>query len=204
VTIRRAFLLVTLLAGLMMACSSNEMSLTEYADRLNSISERAGRQGRSLAAAAEARGGNLTPQDISRGLESARQIRLDIRDAADDIAPPAAVAELHDRIFDWHDRFITIEATLAALARDIPDTDAGWTALSASPEMAAYRSAMADGKTICAQYQGELDSTAERGGFADVPWIPDRMKEVVDVVVGCAWFPDDPASVYRWPAEPSP
>ena len=30
-------------------------------------------------------------------------------------------------------------------------------------------------------------------------WVPAEMKEVVEAVLGCAWFPDNPEDVYRYP-----
>ncbi len=48
----------------------------------------------------------------------------------------------------------------------------GWTALSQSSEMAAYRPALSEGKQICDGFQARLDATAAAGAFADTPWIP--------------------------------
>ena len=47
--------------------------------------------------------------------------------------------------------------------------------------------------------QAELDATVERGVFADTPWIPSELKEVVDIVLGCDGFPEHPEDVYRYP-----
>jgi hypothetical protein len=33
--------------------------------------------------------------------------------------------------------------------------------------------------------QSRLDATAEREIFAEVPWLPGEMKEVVSLIVGC-------------------
>ena len=38
---------------------------------------------------------------------------------------------------------------------------------------------------LCLEIQSKLDATADREIFAEVPWIPSEMKEVVDLVVGC-------------------
>jgi hypothetical protein len=65
--------------------------------------------------------------------------------------------------------------------------------------MAAYRAAIAEGRQVCNEFQDELDSTAARGAFEDVPWLPGEMSEVVEAVLGCAWFPADPEDVDRWP-----
>ena len=70
--------------------------------------------------------------------------------------------------------------------------------------MAAYREGIAEGKRICIEFQAELDATEERGVFADAPWIPVEMAEIVEAVLGCAWFPEDPESVYRYPPADAP
>jgi hypothetical protein len=38
---------------------------------------------------------------------------------------------------------------------------------------------------LCLEFQSRLDATAERKIFAEVPWIPADLKEVVSLVVGC-------------------
>ena len=53
-------------------------------------------------------------------------------------------------------------------------------------------------------FQAELDPTEERGVFADTLWIPGELKEVVEVVLGCEGYPDDPDDVYRPPATSTP
>jgi hypothetical protein len=191
--------LVALSLGLLVsACSSDRTSLTDYVEQINAVSGQASRRGAELQAQADQMN-DLTPQDVQRGLEEARAIRIEIKEATDAIEPPEQVADLHNLIFDWHTKFIGIEEALATRAGAATDTVQGWTDLSASPEMAAYRQAIAEGKQVCLDYQAQLDATAARGAFADTPWVPSEMKEVVDAVLGCEWFPDNPDDVYRYP-----
>lgn len=174
------------------------MSLTDYADLINELEAQASQQAAALVLAAEELG-DLTPQDVQAGLERAKPIRMDIKDATDEIEPPELIADLHRRIFDWHNRFISIEEALAARAGTTPDTATGWTELSDSSEMAAYRAAIGEGMQVCADMQAELDATSERGIFDDTPWLPTQLSESVTAVVGCTWFPDSPEDVYRYP-----
>ena len=174
------------------------MSLTEYAEAMNAMEARASERAEALVAAAEQET-DLTPQDVQAGLEEAGEIRAEIDEAAAAMDPLDQIADLHDLVFGWHARLIAAEAALAVRAADDDDTEEGWTSLSDSPEMAAYRSTMAEGKELCGVYQAELDATAEQGIFEDTPWIPSEMGEVVQAVVGCQWFPDNPEDVYRYP-----
>jgi hypothetical protein len=195
---KRSVPIAAYLTVLLCGCSGGEMSLTEYVERINAVENQASQQGAVLIAEAELID-DFTPQDLQAGLDRARVIRIDVKEATDGIEPPEQIAELHYLIFDWHTRFIPIEEALAKRAGIAADTAADWEELSESPEMAAYRAAISEGKQVCSDFQAKLDATAERGVFADMPWIPSDMTEVVDAVLGCAWFPENPEDLYRYP-----
>jgi hypothetical protein len=184
---------------LVSGCGGGEMSLTEYVNRINDVEYQASRQAEKLVANAE-QITDLTPQDLQAGLEQAYAIRTEVKDATDDIEPPEQVADMHELIFDWHTRFIDIEQALAARVGTAEDTATDWAELSSSSEMAVYRTAIVEGKEVCDEFQAQLDATAERGDFADVPWLPTQLKEVVVAVLGCDWFPENPNDLYRYPA----
>ena len=186
------------LSLLLCGCGGGALSLTEYTERINTIEIEASNQGEALASRAEAVA-DFTPQDLQTLLDQARAIRLKVEDAVVDISPPDQIADIHDLVFDWHEEFIAVEDALAAKAGSTPHTAAGWTELSGSPEMEAYRRSIAEGKQVCIDFQDRLDATEARGAFAETPWIPGEMKEVVERVLGCVWFPENPEDVYRYP-----
>jgi hypothetical protein len=201
-TTARIVPLVLWLALFLGGCGDSAMSLIEYTEHINAVEVRASEKGKALADEATDTV-DFTPQDLQAVLESARVIRIEVKEATDDIEPPEQVADIHHLVFDWHTEFITIEEALAARAATTPHTDEGWTALSDSPQMAAYRTALAEGRQVCIEFQGRLDATEERGVFADTPWIPGEMKEVVERVLGCEWFPENTADIYRYPPRAS-
>lgn len=180
---------------LVSGCGGGELSLTDYTERVNAIEVHASERGEELAADA-GEIDDFTPQDLQAMLEQARVIRGEVDEAVNDLVPPEQIADAHELIFDWHTEFIAVEEALATRAGTTPHTPAGWTDLSDSSEMAAYRSAIAEGKRVCIEFQERLDATEARGVFSDTPWIPGEMKEVVERVLGCVWFPDDPDGVY--------
>lgn len=183
-------------------CSGGAVSLTEYVDQINAAAEPASQRGAELIAEAEAVT-DFTPQVLQAGLDRGLQeIRIPLQEAVEDIDPPDQISELHDLMWQWHADFITVEAQLADRAGEAADTAAGWEALSDSTEMAAYRNALATGKQVCTDLQSELDATEARGAFAETPWIPGELKEIVDAVLGCEWFPEHPEDVYRYPPIP--
>ena len=187
-------------------CGGSEMSLTEYVDQLNAINKRglqqylellASPQGEVLVAAEAAQITDFTPQDLQVGLEGVIEIAVEVKEAADAIEPPEQVADLHHRLFD--DKFTFFEEALAARA----GTAANWEELSESPEMEAFRAAMAEDKQACIDFQAELDATADREVFADMPWIPGSLKEIVDAVLNCEFVPEIPEDLYRYPPSTS-
>jgi hypothetical protein len=187
--------IVLLLGG----CGGGEMSMTEYGERIDALAAEAGQRAEELFADAPPIT-DVTPRMLQAGLERGLlEIRIPLQEAVDGIDPPAQIADLHDLMWDWHSDFISVEEALGARMGEAEDSDEGWTALSESPEMAAYRSAIAEGKQICDGFQARLDATAAGGAFADTPWIPSEMKEVVEAALGCQWFPEDPEEVYRYP-----
>ncbi len=197
--IKRLIPLALCVTLLLSGCGGGEMSLTEYVERLNAIMDRANQQGEELVASPQgavlfAEGEELsgfTPQDLQAVLERVGKIEVEVREAAAAIEPPEQVADLHNLLFDT--RFAVAREALATRA----GTAADWEELSETPEMAAYRTAVTVDKQACVDFQTQLDATAGRGVFADVPWIPGELKEVVQAVLGCATWPDRPEDMFR-------
>ena len=188
------------------ACSGGEMSLTEYVEQIDAIFDRGIQRYEALVTSPEgtvlivgqgshfgfdAQGASLsdfTPGDLQLALEQVADIQAEALEAAATIDPPEQIAELHALYF----RALPI-AELAARA----GTAADWEELSASPEMAAYRTALAADNQVCAEFQAKLDATTDRGVFADTPWIPSELTEIVDYALGCDSLPENPENVYR-------
>ena len=57
--------------------------------------------------------------------------------------------------------------------------------LEESAEALVYWDLDAEMSRLCLEFQSKLDATAEREVFAEVPWVPGELKEVVSLVVGC-------------------
>ena len=186
---------VALLTG---ACGNGEMTVSEYVDRLNDIVAQAAPQGEELFASPRgsvmadgARLSDYTPQDLQFALERIGEIERDGAEAADAIDPPEAVAEFHGFYFD--DRFASAREALAARA----GTAVTWEELSDTPEMAAYRTAVAQDKQACLDFQARMDATSERRDFADTPWIPGEFTEVVSALLRCDAYPEHPEDMFR-------
>lgn len=192
------------LAALVVAggCSGGEMSMGEYTEQFNDITQSAGQQyaefaetpeGRVLVAEGEELN-DLTPQDLQAGLERIGRIESDVLEAAAAIDPPEQVAEFHSFYFALSP-FTAAREALAARAA----TAADWEELSATPEMANYRAAIAKDKESCDNFAATIDSTRDQDAFGDMPWIPSELTEVVESVFGCEEYPEHPEDLYRPP-----
>jgi hypothetical protein len=179
------------------SCGGGEMTLPEYVDRLNTIIEGAVSQADDLYAGVGAVMGEnadlsaFTPQDLQIALEEVAGIEEAMTAATAAIDPPEVAREFHDRYFDA--RFSTAREALAIRA----GSAISWEELSETPEMAAYRKVVAQDKQTCLEFQADMDATGGREVFADMPWIPNDLKEVVIALLACDVYPANPEDMFR-------
>ena len=164
------------------------MSLTEYVDRLNAVNDELNQRAEFLISDLE---GSTTPLDVAVTMSRMAALRIESVQAAEALDPPEQIAGLHQLFVSWEKRLLPIEEALAARAGVV----AGWEELFA--ELADYRSALVEGKQGCIEFQARLDATADRGVFADEPWIPNALGEIVAARLGCDLFPENPEDVFR-------
>ena len=179
---------VALLAG----CGGGDLSLSEYVDRLNEINGRTVPQADALISELEQ---STTPAAVGEVMEQMALLRAESVEETEELDPPEQVADLHRLVLDWEKELIPIEQAFAARAASA----AGWEELVESAEVEAYRAALVEGKQVCIDFQSQLDATADRGQFADTPWIPSELSEVVEARLGCELFPENPEDVFRLP-----
>lgn len=191
----RWFLMRWLMAGLgvgllLSGCGGGGLTLTEYVDRLNAINDRTVPQAEALISELERA---TTPGEAGATMERMMALRIESVEATEALDPSEPIADLHELLLDWEKRLIPIEESFAARAGAV----SGWEEFFESVEVEAYRAALVEGKQVCTEFQARLDATADRGVFADTPWIPAALSEVVDARLGCDLFPEDPESVFR-------
>lgn len=187
----------------------SELSLTEYVDQLNVIVNQARQEYEVLVASPQggvlvADGADLasfTPRDLQAAFDRVREIEARVDEATGAIDPPDPVATLHHLFFDFDSDFISAQEALAVRAATASD----WQELSDSPEMVAYRIALAVDKQACIDAQSEVNAIGnQREVFADTPWIPGELKELFEVALGCDGYPEHPEDVYRLSADSTP
>ena len=206
IRLRAVALILCIGAALLTGCGNDELSMAEYAEQLDGIFERGIQQYTALVESPDGlvliagQGPHLgfddggttltdyTPQQLGSALTRLAAIQAEALETAASITPPEAIADLHALYFR--------ELPIAALAERAA-VATSWEDLSDSPEMAAYRSALAADNDVCAEFQTKLDSIAQQGAFVDVPWVPSRLTDIVDYALGCDALPPNPQDAYR-------
>lgn len=179
--------------------------MNDYTERVSVIVDRASEQYGALVASSPGavlvaepeQIRDFAPQDLQAALEQVRQIEAEVEESIADVDPPDQVAEIHYLFFDFDDGFISAQEALAIRAGTALD----WDELTGSPEMIAYRTALAQDKQKCFDFRAQLNAISDqRGDLAETPWMPGDLKEVFSVFLGCDGYPEHPNDVYR----PSP
>jgi hypothetical protein len=178
----RSVLILALLVIVPSSCGGNsQLSLTDYVERVNTMAADSRAQAERLYLDYRALTAP-TVADLATMLDEVLAIRVAVQKEFVDLGePPDQIAELHAAILDWHAAAIDAERALATQARQV----SSWAELERSVELGAYNALGAEGLVVCRELQAKLDATEARAVFADTPWIPSEMKEVVDAVLGC-------------------
>jgi len=185
--LRHLTALATVLALIAGACGSARLSLTEYVDRLNAVVAEGNQRIRPLYAELESTQGDPSTGSIQELFEKEAAIRSELQDSMAGMEPPEQIADLHAALVDWHGGLIV---TQQLLARQVAAAGS-WSEFEQSPEFAEFDAFMQEGLAGCLELQAALDATEARGAFADTPWIPGELKEVVDAALGCEAAPGD-------------
>lgn len=173
-----AFLLLVGLA----ACGGGGMTLTEYAERGESL---LGKLAADLAALETAR--EATDLGIERervyldGRVVARVAFLDGLHALREDQPPADLLTVHDEAIDVVSRLLAAEQALASMSYKVDDPDVVWGSTEANHFFEVDQEALA----FCKARQADFDATQERQRFENLDWMPAEAREVVEVVFGC-------------------
>jgi len=163
---------------LVAACGDRPLSLTEYTERVQSL-------GYTMLAEfdeLEAQWASATTVEEGQTvLNRAVTIRTDLQNGLTDLNPPEEFADGHADLVELLGRVLAATQTWAASSEMASSLDE----LQSSSEALAYWDLDADVVALCTEFEAKLDAIAERGIFADVPWIPGDMKEVVKLAGGC-------------------
>jgi hypothetical protein len=160
------------------ACGGSTLSLTEYSELFQLASFAMTDEFDVLEAQWASA---TTAEDGMEILDRAVAVRTDLQNSLTDLDPPEALADFHGDLVELLGRILVVQEAWAVRAETAGSLDE----LQESSEALAYWDLDAKMTSLCLEFQSRIDATAERELFAEVPWIPGEMKEVVSLVVGC-------------------
>lgn len=164
------------------ACGGGTMSLSEYSSEVAALVETL--DSRLDAEAAEYFAGPPSAD----GLRAYLAVRVagyrTAVDGIDAIDPPGQVEDLHRTLAEIISGLLAAEEARAAFADTVESVD-GLAQVWEGPESAAVRRAEEEAIVLCRSAQAQFDATEQREAFADVPWMPAELKEVVNVALDC-------------------
>jgi hypothetical protein len=160
------------------ACGGGTLSLTEYSESAQSLTlvmlDEFDVLEPQWASA-------TTVEDGKEVLARVVAIRTDMYNGVTDLNPPEAFADIHGDLVEQLGRILAVTKAWATQAETAGSLDE----LQTSSEALAYWNLDAEMGPLCLELQSKLDATDERKIFAEVPWIPSEMKEVVSLIMGC-------------------
>jgi hypothetical protein len=161
------------------ACGGGTLSLTEYSKLLQSATFAMNDEFDVLEAQWASA---TTAEDGKEILDRAVAIRTDLQNSLTELDPPEALADFHGDLVALLGRILAATEAWAFRAETAGSLDE----LKESSEALAYWDLDAEIGPLCLELQPSLDDvTTERETFAEVPWIPGEMKEVLSLFVSC-------------------
>ena len=178
---RIVFGALLVVVALSLASCSDDVSLSGYATEVEEVITESNS---TLDAMDEAITGSTSLDDMQQYARDRRELRHALLDDLMAIEPPATVADLHHEAMEAIADLVRAEDALVArvlAASSVEEAANAWD----TPEGRAARTA--DERTIrlCEAAQDTFDRTEAGEEYEDLPWIPDDMKRVIRVALGC-------------------
>ena len=175
--------LVVFAAALLLAsCGSGTLSLTDYAQRVET--EVTVMNTRLDDLLAELDSEEQTVASTRTYFEGAAAARARFVTAVEDLAPPQQAQRLHDEALAIVRQLRDANETLAAMVATYSNP-AQLATLEESPEVQALESIDVKAVAMCHAAEASIDATSEREDLKDVAWLPSELKEVVEVAFRC-------------------
>lgn len=178
---RRTLLPICLLL-ILASCGSDELTLTEYAERVEIQTSKMYSQ-LEVFTADEAFAG-ATVDEIQSIYGQVAEAYRGLADGLQAIEAPTEIVQVHEAAVEVATRLAAAGEAMAGRAAAVESPD-GLDALFASREAHDFEEVTTEMIAFCQERQAEFDATADRDVFADTPWIPAEMQEIVLVAFGC-------------------
>lgn len=178
----RRFVIVICLALLVVGCGDSEPTMSEYATEVERLLLTM--NGEIDALDAEIAGQTSTLEDVREFWGAKLAARREFVEGLESVEPPEEAVEMHKSALGIIKRLTAVDEAVAELVGTM-ESDAELATLLESPEFLATEVVDAEAIAMCQAAQGDFDATADGDVFADVPWIPSELREVVIVFFGC-------------------
>ena len=164
------------------ACSGEDLTLGEYSTQGQAITMVMEERIQALDSGLDFQ--TASTDDVDDYWDRRVDARVDALEGLQDLNPPATIADLHDQGMDLFSDLVEGEKAMAvrmALFDAVTEPSQWWDTAEGKSVQAVNEQIF----LLCNQFQAMYDATVARVVLSDTPWIPDRMKEVVQIDIGC-------------------
>lgn len=178
----RRILVGVSLSLVVVACGGEDLTLGEYSTRGQAITVVMEERIQALDSGLDFQ--TARTDDVNDYWDHRVEARVDALERLHDLNPPATIADLHEQGMDLFSDLVEGEKAMAVRIESfdaVTEPSQWW-------DTAEGRSVQAVNEQIlvlCNQFQAMYDATVARVVLSETPWIPDRMKEVIQIDVGC-------------------
>ena len=166
----------------MAGCGGGSLTVTEYAQQAEELVGEMVVDFATLDAAWEAEEPSV--EGAARYWDGRLAVRREFLDGVRALDPPGAVIDQHMAALDVFSRITAADEALAVRAAGFETVTDHWQWVD-TPEGEAADALLAEVFAFCRASQAAYDSTEDREGLQDVPWVPSDVTEVVSVAFGC-------------------
>jgi hypothetical protein len=170
------------LSLVVVACSSEDLTLGEYSTQGQAITMVMEERIQALDSGLDFQ--TASTDDVDDYWNRRVDARVDALEGLQDLNPPATIADLHEQGMDLFSDLVEGEKAMAvrmALFDAVTEPSQWWDTAEGKSVQAVNEQIF----LLCNQFQVMYDATVARVVLSDTPWIPDRMKEVVQIDIGC-------------------
>jgi hypothetical protein len=170
------------LSLVVVACGGADLTLSEYSTQGQAITMVMEERIQALDSDMDFQTANTDAVDDywDRRVEA----RVDALERLQDLNPPASIADLHEQGMVLFSDLVEGEKAMAVriASFDAVTEPSQWWDTAEGRSVQAVNEQIS---VLCNRFQATYDATIARVVLSDTPWIPDRMKEVIQIDVGC-------------------
>ena len=170
------------LSLVVVACSGEDLTLGEYSTQGQAITMVMEERIQALDSGLDFQTANT--DDVEDYWDRRVEARVDALERLHDLDPPATIADLHEQGMDLFSDLVEREKAMAvrmALFDAVTEPSQWWD----TAEGKSVRAVNEQIFVLCNQFQAMYDATVARLVLSDAPWIPEGMKDVIQIDVGC-------------------